>query len=174
MIKLKRAASATLSGSAGLVYEVVSDYASYAQWLPGILSSQVLAHETNFAITELELRGHPGKKVTVECIHAPTSMVVMRSLSGSSPGFKMEWHITPAATGQSLVTLKVEGTLAPAMIVGRFRSLLDARPALTALGGALSGYGEGPAGEKVFEIIKNDDGLVCWYLGTKYEMKAIS
>jgi ribosome-associated toxin RatA of RatAB toxin-antitoxin module len=173
-MKLKRAASATLSGSPGLVYEVVSDYASYAQWLPGISSSQVLAQETNFAITELEFRALPGKKVTVECIHAPTSMVVARSLSGNSPAFKLEWNIAPAATGQSLVTLKMERAIASAMFVGSLRNLLEPRTALAALGGALSGYGEGPTGEKVFEIIKNDDGLVCWYQGTKYEMKAIS
>ena len=64
MIKLKRTSSSSISAKPSLAYQIVSDYAAYADWLPGLKSSRLLARESNFAIVELEFRANPGTTLT--------------------------------------------------------------------------------------------------------------
>lgn len=172
-MKLKHTASALIPVKPAFVYEVVSDYAGYAQWLPGLKSSQLLAQESNFAIAEFEFNANPGKKLTVECIHAPTSMVVVRSLSGNKPTVKIEWAIAPAASGQAQIALKMEGPFSLPFLAG-YKGFFNPGKGLTALQGVLAASGEGPPGEKIIEIIETDEGLFCLYQGTRYRMEAKS
>jgi ribosome-associated toxin RatA of RatAB toxin-antitoxin module len=173
-MQLKRYASAAVSCEPGLVYELVSDYGSWSQWLPGIASSKVLAQEINFAIVELEFTAKPGIKVTVECVHAPTQMVVARSLIGNHPELKIEWKITPAESGQAQVNLAITAPLSIPFLLGGYRSFFNPRKGLAGLLANLAAFGGGPAGEKIIEIVESEDGLICWYRGTKYQMKEIS
>ena len=117
MLKFKRSATSVVSAKPALVYEIVSDYAGYQQWMPGLASTHLLAQESNFGIAEFEFEANPGPKLTLECIHAPTSMVVLRSLSGNKPIIKMEWSIKPDPSGAQ-VTLKVEGPITPSFAIG--------------------------------------------------------
>src|SRR5579872_2799412 len=108
---LKRHASRTVPCEAALAYELLSDYAAYEQWMPGVKSSKVLAQETNFAIAELEFIARPGEKMTVECLHAPRQTVIARTLTGNKPAFKLAWDIAPTESGEALVTVRMEGHL---------------------------------------------------------------
>jgi len=173
-MNMNRSGSAAVPCEPALVYEILSDYGNYAQWLPGLKTSQLLAHESNFAIAELEFHAQPGQKMAIECIHAPNQMVVARTLEGNEPHLKIEWNISPADGGRSQVKVKVETPLNLAFLTSKFRSALDPGRMLAALTGVAAGYGEGPAGDKVIEIVETEDGLICWYRGTKYQMKATS
>jgi ribosome-associated toxin RatA of RatAB toxin-antitoxin module len=174
-MQLKRNASSAVSCEPGLVYEIVSDYGAYQQWLPGIASSKVLAQEINFAIVELEFVAKPGVKVTVECVHAPTQMVVARSLIGNHPELKLEWKIRPAESGQAQVTLAITAPLNFGFLFGGYSGFFNPKKGLAGLMGTLAAFGGGPSGgEKVIEISETEEGLICWYRGTKYQMKEMS
>jgi len=171
-MKRKRTATATVSVKPSLVYEIVSDYAAYSRWLPGLKSSRLLAEEGNFAIVELEFAANPGVQLTVECIHAPTSMVVLRSLTGNRPRVEIRWAIAAAGSGEAQVTLKIEGPVSHALRPGKYRGFFDPDRGLAALQGVLASAGEGPAGEKIIEITETEEGLFCLYRGTRYRMEA--
>jgi len=173
-MKRKRTATTTVSVKPALVYEIVSDYAAYARWLPGLKSSRVLAEEGNFAIVELEFAANPGVPLTVECIHAPTSMVVLRSLTGNKPRVAIRWAIAAAGSGEAQVTFKVEGPLSQAFFPGTHKGFFDPDKGLAALQGVLASAGDGPSGEKIIEIVETEEGLFCLYRGTRYRMEASS
>lgn len=173
-MRLRRTASMTAAVKPALAHEVVSDYATYSQWMPGLTSSRLMAQEGNFAIVELEFEANPGKTLTVECMHAPTSMVVVRSLTGNKPSIRLDWAIVPAPSGDSQITLKMRGPVAPRFIVDSYKSFFNPRKALAGLRGVLASMGEGPAGEKVIEIVETEEGLYCTYQGKRYRMEATS
>jgi len=171
MIRLRRISSSSISAKPLLAYQIVSDYAAYSDWLPGLKSSKLLARESNFALVELEFRANPGKILTVECIHAPTSMVVLRSLSGHLPRLKIEWTITPGEFGDARVTLKMEAPRSLPFLAG-YKGFFHPANVLKGLSGVVAASGEGPAGEKIVEINETEEGLECWFKGTRYRMVA--
>lgn len=171
---LKRHASITVPCEAALAYEILSDYAGYEQWMPGVKSSKVLAQETNFAIAELEFIAHPGAKMTVECLHAPRQTVIARTLTGHKPAFKLAWEIAPTSSGESQVTVNMEGHIRLLFRMGWSSIFADPHKGLESLIDLVATYGDSPTGDKVIEISETEDGLVCSYRGTKYQMKAIS
>lgn len=173
-MRLSRIASMTAAVKPALAHEVVSDYATYSQWIPGLSSSRLLAQEGNFAIVELEFEANPGKVLTVECMHAPTSMVVVRSLTGNKPSIRIDWAIAPTESGDSQITLKMRSPIAPRFLVDGYKSFFNPRRVLAGLRGVLSTMGEGPAGEKVIEIVETEEGLYCTYQGRRYRMEATS
>ena len=167
-MQLTKRSSMIVSGEPGLIYEIVSDYSGWSEWFPGIAGSKVIAQELNFAIVELEFIAKPGVKVTVECVHAPTQMVIVRSLIGNKPQLKLAWNIKPADVGRSAVALTIDvrrslGILQFILSIQAMRSL--------ACSNSVAAYGGGPAGDKIIEITEGEDGLICWYQGTRYLMK---
>jgi hypothetical protein len=134
----------------------------------------LLAQEGNFAIVELEFEAAPGKTLTVECMHAPTSMVVVRSLTGNKPSIRLDWAIAPTPSGDSQITLKMRGPIAPRFIINGYGKFFNPRKALDRLRGVLAGTGEGPPGESLIEIAETEEGLYCTYQGKRYRMEATS
>lgn len=108
----------------------------------------------------------------MECIHAPTSMVVLRSLTGNKPAVRIQWSITAAESGQAQITLKLEAPIP--FIIGSYKGFFSPGNVLSALRGVLAASGEGPAGEKIIEIVETEEGLFCSYRGTKYRMESTS
>lgn len=172
-IKLKRSAIATLTCEPGVAYEILSDYGRYGDWFPGMKAAKVLAEESNFAIAEFEFSALPGRKVNVECIHAPTQIVLARTLTGTKPAIRIEWSIVPIGSGQTRIQLKMEGPLSLGFLT-RFKNFFNPQKAIDTFTGMLAAYGDGPAGEKIFELIEAEGQLICLYRGTKYQLKAMS
>ena len=154
------------------MYEIVSDCGAYSQWIAGLKSSELLARESNFAIVSLGFYADPDRKLTVECVHAPTRMVVVRSLSGHRPAVKIEWKIQPGEVSGCIVSVKLTGPLSYGFLFGRYRTCLDPKRALYTLSGIVASYEEVPAEDKILEIMETEEGLICQYRGTNYRMKA--
>ncbi|HXJ38451.1 MAG TPA: SRPBCC family protein [Bryobacteraceae bacterium] len=172
-LTIRRKATSTLLCEPAVVYDVLSDYGTYAEWMPIVRSSQVMSRETNFAIIDLEFSASPAKKVTLECLHAPTQMVISRSLLGSSPAMKLEWRITSPEPGKSEVTLTVTGPLFYLFLLGGYSKLMSPRTTLRALGAQAATFGSNaPAGEVLIEITESEEGLMCTYKGKRYKMEA--
>lgn len=171
-LALSRKSSITLPCEPGVAYDVLSDYGTYVDWMPAVRSSNVLARETNFAIAEVEFNARPANKFTLECIHAPTQMVLARSLSGHAFRLRMEWRITSAAPGECLVTLMVDGPLFFLFMFGGYAKFMSPATTLRALKAQVSTFASAmPAGEVLIEISEGEEGMVCTYKGKKYKME---
>jgi hypothetical protein len=168
----RQPATAALPGDAALVFEILSDYAGYSEWLPALKASRVLARENNFAVVEFAPGARPDPPLNFECMHAPNATVVLHTLEGSDPALRLEFRISPTDTGGCSVTV----TTAMSGSLSRFYgALMSPETILEGLRGAvLAVAGEiplGPGEEKIFELLETDEGLVCWYRGTKYFLK---
>jgi hypothetical protein len=62
-------AALSLTGDPALIYEVLTDYDGFAEWLPGIAQSKSLAQEGDLAIAEFELAQPKNDRFVFECIH---------------------------------------------------------------------------------------------------------
>src|SRR3990170_3732168 len=104
---IKRA-TATLHCDAGLLYEILTDYDNYVEWLPRLSQSKSLATEGDLAIAEFHLANAKINRFVVECIHTRNKMVLWRTIEGNVPVTQVEWTIEAAGDGQSRVNLAVE------------------------------------------------------------------
>jgi len=171
LISFSRKASAVIPCEASLLYEILTDYDTYADWLPVVSQSKLLAHEGDLAIAEFDLTQPKGDKYTFECIHTRNKMVLTRRISGKAPVTQIEWLLQPEGTS-TRVSLEVQGRgFLPGVV--SYRSFSKARNWLKCLkaeasSGAAGLTVEGDGGEKVVEIAETEEGLVCWLRGKKY------
>lgn len=173
-----RGASLTIGCDPSLAWDILSDYTGWPEWLPLVTQCTQKGRETNFALADLELAPFPGRKVAVECVHAPTSRVLVKSMIGEDPEFVVDWTVAPAGPGQSLVSVKCTWVHTPATLKAGLSALNPDRW-LTALAAQAASFAgdlmTGPAdASTILEIYETENGLICWYKGTKYEMKAVS
>lgn len=173
-----RTASRTLPFDPALAWDILSDYAAWPEWFPLVTQATQTAREMNFASLQLELAPFPGRKVAVECLHAPNSKVLAKSLSGQDPDFILDWTIAPAGSGESQVTVKCIWVHTPANFKAAMTAL-DPGAWLDALASHASSFAAdlasgSPDPSTILEIYETETGLVCWYRGNKYEMKAVS
>ena len=170
-------ATKTIACDPALAWDILSEYATWTEWLPLVTKSAQLARETNFARVELELAAFPGKKISVECVHAPNSRVLMQSLMGQDPEFVLDWSIAPEGEGKSKVTVKCNWIHTPANFRGAMGALNPEGwlSALASQAASFAGdFNAGPTDPAtLLEIYETEEGLVCWYRGKKYEMKAV-
>ena len=174
-----RAASRSINCDAALLWDILSDYPGWTEWLPLVTLCTVAARETNFARAEVELAAFPGRKVSTECLHTPNSRVLMKSIMGQDPEFVLDWTLTPAGPGQTTVAVKCLWVHTPANFKGGMGAMNPDRwlKALAAQAASYAGdIATGPQDPStLLEIYEAEDGgLICWYRGKKYEMKAVS
>ena len=171
-------ASKNIPCDPALAWDILSDYPAWAEWLPLVTKSTQLARETNFALVDLELAPFPARRVSVECLHAPNSKVLVKSLMGQDPEFILDWIIAPAGDGQSKVTVKCTWVHTPSNFRKAMGALNPERwlNALASQAASFAGdFNSGPADPStILEIYETGQGLICWYRGKKYEMKAVS
>jgi ribosome-associated toxin RatA of RatAB toxin-antitoxin module len=156
-----------------LVYEILIDYDSYAEWAPLIAKSKLLAKEGELAIAEFELVHKKAGKVTVEAIHGKNRLVLTRVISGKVPVFQWEWTIAAADKNECDVTLSIEGNRNWNWLAGGYRDLMSPKASLDRLQSELAVFQPELAisdaqGEKILELSETDEGLVCWLRGKKY------
>ncbi len=157
-----------------LLYEILTDYDSYAEWMPLIGKGHLMAREGDLAIAEFDLTSPQGAHVTVECIHTRNRMVMTRPIAGAAPFTRMQWDIEAAGGGKSHVTLSLRCTANIRWLTGAYANL--PKLALRSLAAHVSAFAAeisigGPDGEKLLELMETDEGLICWLNGKKYVMK---
>jgi uncharacterized protein YndB with AHSA1/START domain len=170
-------ATRTIACDAALAWDILSDYPAWAEWLPLVTKVTQAARETNFARVELELAAFPDRKIAAESVHAPNTRVLVQSLMGQDPEFVLDWSIAPEGEGQAKVTVKCSWLHTPS----NFRAgmgALNPEGWLTALAAHAASFAgdftTGPTDPAtLLEIYETEEGLVCWYRGKKYEMKAV-
>ncbi len=175
---MTRKSSVALPCDSSLPYEILIDYDSYAEWLPSLAQSKLLAKEGDLAIAEFDV-GRPGKdKYAVECIHTRNKMVLTRTISGVIPVAQYEWKIEPEGAGCK-ITLVVAGKTSWRLLLPVYRMLTNPARCLDALKSQLSAFSPDIAvrdekGEKILELMETEQGLVCWLRGKKYTMTPVS
>ncbi len=172
-----RRSSATVACDAGLIYDVLTDYESYAEWLPLVVQSKTLAREGDLAIAEFELATRQKDKFDFECIHTRNKMVLWRTLGGRLPIAQAEWTIT--GSGNSCeVTLAVTGRFHWGQFLPGVSGFLNPKQCIKALQSQLSTFMpetstpdiaiRNEAGERILELAETEDGIICWIRGKKY------
>ena len=173
-----RAASQTLPADPILLWDILTEYSTWAEWLPLVTRSEETARENHFARASFDLAVLPGRPVKVECAHAPNTKVLVKSMIGQAPEFILDWTLAPAGPGQTMVTVRCTWIHTPATFKAGAAALKVERWL-----GALAAQAESFAGDlnagppdpsTIFEVHETDEGLICWFRGKKYEMKAVS
>lgn len=173
-LSVKRQAEMTLGCDPGVIYDILSDYGSWVEWMPKVRSSKVIGRETNFAVAEIEFDAKPEYTFTLECMHAPPQMVIARSMIGHPLVLKLEWRITSPAPGESHVHLTVEGPAKFLWLPGGYATVMNPGHTLKALKQQVSTFSPVlPVGEVLIDISEGEDGLICTYRGKKYKMEAV-
>ena len=159
-------------GDPGLLYEVLTDYDVYSEWMPLIGRSKLLAKEGDLAIAEFELLLPPKDLFVVECIHTKNKMVLWRTIRGRVPISEVRWDIEPGADNQTRVSLVIEGKMSWARFVRAYSRFITTSRWMKALQSQISAFlpqaDTGDEGEKILEIAETSEGLVCWMQGKKY------
>ena len=162
--------------AAALLYEVLTDYDGYAEWLPQITQSKLLAREGDLALAEFQVRLPPQKRFVVECVHTRNKMVLWRTIGEEIPVWQVEWTIAAAGENKAEVTLVVSGRFQRNSLLPKYRRFLEPKKCMTALRSQVSVFLPELAvtdeeGEKIFELVETGDGVVCWIRGKKYVLK---
>jgi hypothetical protein len=164
----------------GLVYDVLTDYESYAEWLPMVVQSKTLAREGDLAIAEFELATPQKDKFDFECIHTRNKMVLWRTLGGRLPIAQVEWSINGAGNSCE-VTLAVTGKIHLGLFLPGATRFLKPKQCTKALQSQLSTFMpesgtpelaiRNEAGERILELAETEDGVICWIRGKKYALQ---
>ena len=162
--------------AASLLYEVLTDYDGYAEWLPKVAQSKFLAREGDLALAEFEVNVPPKERFVVECVHTRNKMVLWRTIGGNIPIWQVEWTITASGENKADVSLVATRKFHWNIFRSKYRSFLEPKKCMTALQSQISAFlpelavadGEGA---KIFELVETGDGVVCWIRGKKYVLK---
>lgn len=169
-----RKASIEIACEPRLIYEILTDYDSYFEWMPLVSKSTLLAQEGDLAIAELVVDAGGPQKLAIECIHDRNRMVLSRDIGGALLVSKVQWDISEAGPGRSKVEITMSAkswrdslnpTRARFLNPGACLEALRRQTALFEGAGASQ-----PGAERVLQILESPDGLVAWYLGKQYKM----
>jgi ribosome-associated toxin RatA of RatAB toxin-antitoxin module len=171
-------ASAEFSCHPAVLYEILTDYDTYKEWMPQIRESSLLAEAGELAIARLDFVPPGEDYVSLECIHTLNREVLSRVIEGETELKSFDWNIEDMTGERTRLTLTVEGqTRLPAG--GGSRGLLDGDAILAALRAYANVFMrelvlDGEAAEVKLEIFETANGLTCWFNGKEYEMKPVS
>jgi ribosome-associated toxin RatA of RatAB toxin-antitoxin module len=169
-------ADATIAAEPSVVYEILTDYDAYLEWVPLVTQSKLLAVEGDLALAEVEVGKPFSDKLVFECIHDKNRQVLARAISGSLPVAKIEWNIEPAGDKQSKVSVSIAGKSNWHWALPGWRKLLGAQRYLTALQGQAGSYSEisvSSGGETILDLMDTSEGMVLVYRGQKYTLQAV-
>lgn len=171
-----KTASGSIAADPALVYEILTDYDAYSEWIPAMSYSKLLAREGDLAIAEFQLTRPHRAKFAVECIHTKNKEVLTRTISGEVPLAQVHWTLQPAEPGHTQVQLKVDAKRSWKRLLPGYWKFINLPACLKALQSQTSAYSADfavadPGGEKILEIAETPEGLVCWYRGKKYTLK---
>lgn len=167
--------SAVMDCEPAVVYDILTDYNSYCEWMPLVSTSRLLAEEGDLAIAELSVSLGEGETMALECIHDRNRMVLSRAIGGSLPVEKLQWDIEPEGSGRCKVTLAMHPEERWQNFLPSHRKFLNPAACLAGLKRQTSLFDEGisacgPGAELVFQIRETPDGLLATYLGKQYKL----
>ena len=172
LITFNSKAVRTFPADAKLLYEILTDYDAYAEWMPLVGQSKLLAKETDLAIAEFELTAPKGQKVSLECIHSRDKMVLSRVIRGPAAGSQFQWSLAPTADQQCSVTLAIQGKRNWRWLRRGHYFMGSAKKCLGGLESHLAMFQPEIApeghGEQILDISETSEGLVCRFQGKKY------
>jgi len=171
-------AEATFPCEPSLIFELLTDYDSYLEWVPQVTQSKLLAKEGDLALAELEVRPPQPGKLVFECIHDKNRSVLGRAISGALPFGKFEWTIAATEANQSQVTLVLEGKPDWHWLLPAYHKLLQAPAYMSALQGQVQAYSSelvipAEGGETILDLMETSEGMVLIYRGRKYSLQPI-
>ncbi len=161
-----------------LVYEILTDYNSYKEWMPMVSTSRLLAEEGDLAIAELAVSLGEGETLAIECIHDRNRMVLSRSIGGSLPVDKIQWDIEPEGPGRCKVSVAMHPEERWQTFLPSHRRFLNPEACLSALRRQTKLFDDAapdsaPPAELVFQLRETPDGLLVWYLGKQYKLTPV-
>ena len=169
MPNFTRSCDGEIPVGAEVVYEILTDYNTYGEWVPHVSKGRTLAVEGELAIAEFHLAGG-AETLQMECIHSRNRQVIGRLLSGDTSLHKLEWNLQPHGAG-CRVELSAEyrwtqQTLNPLSSKAfKAQELFDA---LKTHASAFSMEAVLVEGEKIIDLMETPDGLILWLRGKKY------
>jgi len=171
----RKTGSASLPCDPSVAYEILIDYDGYSEWLPWLAASKLLAKEGDLAIAEFELGFGAREKYAVECIHTRNRMVLTRTISGRVPVRQFEWLLEPSGAGGCKVVLNLEGRNSWQRFVPAYGCLIRPAACLKRLELQAASYStdlavQDASGERLFELMETEQGMVCTYRGKKYTL----
>jgi ribosome-associated toxin RatA of RatAB toxin-antitoxin module len=175
ILRLSSRASATLPCEASLIFELLTDYDGYSEWMPLVTHSKLLAREGDLALAEIGIsQPHPDKLV-FECIHDKNRSVLGRAIGGTLPISRIEWTLEPAGT-QTKVSVLLEGKTDWHWLLPAYRKAMHAEQYLEAIQGQVSAFSpdlliSGASGETILDLMETGEGLVLVFRGRKYTLQ---
>lgn len=171
-------AEVTIACEASLIFELLTDYDSYEEWIPMVTKAKLLAKEGDLALAEIEVAQPMPDKLVFECIHDKNRSVLARAISGKVPIGKIEWTITAAGPNQCTVNVTLEGKPDWHWIFPGYRKLLDARQYSQALKGQAAAFTSeisvaGESAELILDLMETSEGMVLVYRGKKYLLQPV-
>ncbi len=162
-----------LEGSQERLFNVVSDYDRYHEWMPMIDSSKVLAQEGDVTIAEFRVPQWSDRNLTLELVHARPNSIAFRQIDGMEPpAISGRWQLEDAETGVLVAAhLRVH---TPLLHFGSRRRInTELQVTLDALGTRHRKLSSGRAEksiarQKVLEVVREAGGLKIWYMGESF------
>ena len=152
-----------------LVYEILTDYDTYSEWMPSVTRSKLLAKEGDLAIAEFESVAPTKDLFVVEGIHTKNKMVLWRIIRGKIPISEIQWDIEPAEERQTRVALSFEAkTIWSQFLPNIIKPARYLKALQSHISAFLPDVLTDEDGEKILEIAETSEGLMCWIRGKKY------
>jgi hypothetical protein len=167
----KAKASGDFPCAPDVLYEILTDYDSYKEWMPRVSESALLAREGELAIASLDFGSGSSNHVSLECIHTTNRGVLSRAIEGETLVKSFDWTIESSGGGSRLtVVVEAPVHLPPTGTLPSTASMLKG------LGTFASSYDAGGGGgaDTLIEISETETGLTCLFNGQKYEMKPVA
>jgi ribosome-associated toxin RatA of RatAB toxin-antitoxin module len=176
---MPKKASVVLVCEPSLIYEILTDYDSYSEWMPLVTSSRLLAQEGDLAIAELAVDVGRLQTLSIECIHDRDRMVLSRAIGSTLLVSKVEWTISPAGPGQSKVDIAMHARRWWSSFHPSHRRFLNPEACLEGLRKQVALFDAGagvavPGAERILQIHETQEGLIAWYLGKQYKMTPVA
>ena len=170
-------AQAEFSCNPELLFEILTDYDTYKDWMPQVRESALLAIAGELAIARLDLVPPGEDYLSLECIHTVNRSVLCRVIEEDSELRSIEWELQNLTGESSRVNLILEAQTRMPVGSGS-RGFLDADRILAALHSYAGAFMpnltlEGETGEVTLEIFETANGMTCWFNGREYEMKPV-
>ncbi len=172
--------SARSEGTREELYAILADSGRYAEWMPGIELSSVLAREGDVAVAEFRGDRWSDRTFNLELIHSPPDSIAFRQIDSlDRPEISGRWKLGETEVGAgsptTLVRLLVRIETPLLMFDSRRRLRSALRAGLDALGARrrnmASARPAAPARrQKVLEVVREAGGLRVWYLGESFVM----
>lgn len=179
MAKADAEGEVVMRGTREQVFAVLAEYASYADWMPGVTSAAVLHREESTGIVWAEFLSpalRPDKYV-LEFVESPPGAIAFHEVGTyRARGLAGEWALEPAGDGEVRVRGALRWRTSP------WRRLADRRVAGALLHGQLAAVQEAVAlargesgaagpGQVVLDVIERDGTIEVTFRGQRYELR---